>query len=159
MSRRLRIAASVFFAALTIVLAVLWVRSYWVVNNWQSVVVDHRALQWCSRHGGMYFAFHSFRTAEDEGNFSPHFGNYRYGTPEYALWVDDARPTFELRRITDRYGTHFAFVRLPYWFAMLSGGVLSAIAPFWKWRFSLRTLLIATTLIAVLLGSGIWLAS
>ena len=50
---------------------------------------------------------------------------------------------------------------LPFWFAMLFSTSF-AIVP-WRrqinWRFSLRTLLIATTLIAVVLGLVVWSSS
>ena len=42
-------------------------------------------------------------------------------------------------------------VHCPIWFAALLAAAVAA-APFLQWRFSLRTLLIATTLVAVGLG-------
>jgi hypothetical protein len=49
-----------------------------------------------------------------------------------------------------------ASIVMPYWFGALS---LAAIAtlPWLRWRFTLRTLLIATTLVAVVLGLIVWL--
>ena len=41
---------------------------------------------------------------------------------------------------------------LPHWFAALCPAALAAI-PWIRWRFSLRTLLIATTLVAAALGT------
>jgi hypothetical protein len=49
-------------------------------------------------------------------------------------------------------------VIVPHWFALVAAGSLSA-APWFRLRFSLRTLLIATTLIAVVLGLFVWLGS
>jgi hypothetical protein len=47
---------------------------------------------------------------------------------------------------------HFA-ISMPYWIAILVAGTLSAAPQInWSRRFSLRTLLIATTLVAALLG-------
>jgi hypothetical protein len=47
---------------------------------------------------------------------------------------------------------HFSFIA-PYWFLILLTAAIAA-APWLRWpkRFSLRTLLIATTLVAVVLG-------
>ena len=42
-------------------------------------------------------------------------------------------------------------IRVPYWF-LLVGSSLMAAVPWLPWRFTLRTLLIATTLVAVVLG-------
>jgi hypothetical protein len=45
---------------------------------------------------------------------------------------------------------------VPYWFAVMLMIVASA-TPWFPLRFSLRTLLIATTLVAVVLGLAVWL--
>jgi hypothetical protein len=52
------------------------------------------------------------------------------------------------------------YLQAPYW-ALVALTVLGAVLP-WirqlRWRFSLRTLLIATTLVAVVLGTIVWLS-
>ena len=54
-----------------------------------------------------------------------------------------------------KFDSYFApsawYVALPCWFLVITLGTLSGL-PWVKWRFSLRTLLIATTLVAVVLG-------
>jgi len=59
----------------------------------------------------------------------------------------------------DNYYT--GFVAIPHWFlALLLLGLTYVPWMPWhklRWRFSLRTLLIVTTLVAVMLGIGIWL--
>jgi hypothetical protein len=45
----------------------------------------------------------------------------------------------------------------PHWFLVLLSAAF-ATAPWIRWRFSLRTLLIATTLVAVVLGLIVWAA-
>jgi hypothetical protein len=48
-------------------------------------------------------------------------------------------------------------IAIPHWFGVLVLAVLCVLtSPLIRWRFSLRTLLIATTLIAVLLGAVIY---
>jgi hypothetical protein len=47
---------------------------------------------------------------------------------------------------------------VPYWFLAFFG-VCSIFAPWLHWRFSLRTLLIATTLIALVLGFAVYAMS
>ena len=49
-------------------------------------------------------------------------------------------------------------IKTPIWFVVAMCGLVAAI-PWLRWRFSLSTLLIATTLVAVVLGLGVWLAS
>jgi hypothetical protein len=48
-------------------------------------------------------------------------------------------------------------IRVPFWLMAIVTSVLAA-APWVPSRFSLRTLLIATTLVAVLLGLIVWLS-
>jgi hypothetical protein len=51
-----------------------------------------------------------------------------------------------------------SIVFAPYWFPVLVSAALSTAPLFpWRSRFSLRTLLIATTLVAVVLGLIVWL--
>ncbi len=49
-------------------------------------------------------------------------------------------------------------LRIPYWFTIAATCLVAVFpwTPFFSWRFSLRTLLIATTLIAVMLGLIVW---
>ncbi len=49
------------------------------------------------------------------------------------------------------------FLVMPYWFAVILSGTFAA-APWLPSHFSLRTLLIATTLFALALGTIVWLA-
>jgi hypothetical protein len=48
-------------------------------------------------------------------------------------------------------------ITLPHWCLILIASALAAV-PWLRWRFSLRTLLIATTLIAVVLGIIVWMS-
>lgn len=58
-----------------------------------------------------------------------------------------------------RSPTGGVFVAIPFWFSVLMA-VIAGAAPWlrWTYQFSLRTLLIATTLVAVVLWLGVWLA-
>jgi hypothetical protein len=71
------------------------------------------------------------------------------------------RPLYELWGFAFAYSnalriTAYAF---PHWFVVLLFTTLAAAPWLFKicWRFSLRTLLIATTLVAVVLGLIVWL--
>jgi hypothetical protein len=59
---------------------------------------------------------------------------------------------FLLQPLTDGY-----VVALPYWLLLFTFCV-GVAAPQLRWRFTLRTLLIATTLVAVVLGLIMWLS-
>jgi hypothetical protein len=47
------------------------------------------------------------------------------------------------------------FYAVPYWYLLLLSPVFGVI-PWLRWRFSISTLLLATTVIAVALGLGVW---
>jgi hypothetical protein len=48
-----------------------------------------------------------------------------------------------------------SFLVVPHWVIVIVTASMMA-APWLRWRFSLRTLLIATTLVAVVLGAAVW---
>ena len=53
--------------------------------------------------------------------------------------------------------TGYSFV-IPYWFLVLASGSLAMLLRLrWPWRFTLRSLFIATTFLAVVLGMSAWL--
>jgi hypothetical protein len=46
-------------------------------------------------------------------------------------------------------------IALPYWLLVITFAATTTL-PWLRWRFSLRTLLIATTLVAIVLGLVVW---
>jgi hypothetical protein len=52
-------------------------------------------------------------------------------------------------------GGGFILIGLPHWLAILIIGAVAAV-PWLRWQFSLRTLLITTTLVAVVLGIAVY---
>jgi hypothetical protein len=49
-------------------------------------------------------------------------------------------------------------VTVPYWFLVLASGSLSMLFRMrWPWQFNLRSLFVATTFLAVVLGMIAWL--
>jgi hypothetical protein len=71
----------------------------------------------------------------------------------------DVVPTKTLTGFSFRWeSTSFWYVQIPYWFLAISFTVFAALpwARSIQWRFSLRTLLIATTLVAVVLGTIVY---
>jgi hypothetical protein len=152
--RRTRIAVSILFGVLTVALCVLWVRSYW----WKDGAV------WVFAPG-RYIAVES-----DRGNLTSRFQDLRgQARFPYDGPMKLTELTFRSRWLStsDRFkgfGWHisrdFVLIASPYWFLVLTAATLglltAALRP--RWHFSLRTMLIATTLVAVVLGLGVWLA-
>ena len=84
------------------------------------------------------------RPVKDRAGAREHFAEYHL-----ALGFGRANP---------KAGASITIV--PFWFPMFlfaTGGVAAA-APWIKWRFSVRTLIIATTLVAVVLGIVVYVA-
>ena len=67
-------------------------------------------------------------------------------------WVEKNLRWFGAQRVKTPTGTWPA---IPFWLPTLFVGVLAGV-PWLRYRFSLRTLLIATTLIAMVLGVIVW---
>jgi hypothetical protein len=146
--RRLRIAASVFFAVVAVALCMLWVRSYWQSNILFRVDSNGMLTTFGSNSGYAYLVRrdisrvpllfkkpHGWKLDAGEA--------YSTATSGSAAWPE----------LTRQKGT----VTIPYWclVAVLAGAAAIPVLPT---RFSLRTLLIATTLVAVVLGLGVWAA-
>jgi hypothetical protein len=159
--RKLRIAWSVVSGIACLLLIVLWVRSYWY-RDFQ--IIDISASRWMhliSMHGRLSCGFANV----------PSLAQLSEGR-DYGLWrrrftelngsteiPPEARPPIlqSLLFYWHKYGDGVLII-IPYWFiviATLMFGALSWIR--WPKRFTLRTLLIATILVAVVLGLIVWL--
>jgi hypothetical protein len=191
MAPKLRIAASVFFVALTVALVVLWVRSYRKADQIHFPWTNRSSCVIASKSGRLVVV--SYRTGrhqreagrytypvDDDRSFPMgHVGQYEaavgFGTlqrPRYALPPPPAPsvpsvtlPLFAaLQRLATRGLTRQlpgAGVLIPYWSVVTPLAAAVCALCFQRprhWHFSLRTLLIATTLIAVLLGLIVWAA-
>jgi hypothetical protein len=145
--RKLRIAWSVASGVVAVLLIVLWVRSYW---KWDGVT--------CFRGS------RSFGIESERGRVLPYSQALPQQSVKWLLFSNDiggatpqsTHPAFRLVS----YPGYFS-VCIPYWFLTAITAVLAATPwlPWWSNRFSLRTLLIATTLLAVVLGLAVWVAA
>jgi len=140
--RKLRIAWSVTWGMVAVLLCVLWVRSYWFYE-----LVDNGVYRAGSGRGAVRiiykgsvpplpWLYHAEKLTEaDEHQWPKHKSPLKwYHRPDYAAgWI-------------------------AYWLMTVSA-LATCVLPWigWSTRFSLRTLLIATTLVALLLGLFVWL--
>jgi hypothetical protein len=139
--RKLRIAWSMFWGLACVLLMVLWVRSYYRYdsgtwhNGWGALI---------DSEGGR-LAIATFRS----GDLSRPMGTgfYLESDPRESVWWGNSTFCFGVE--TGDFDLPFYFV--PYWLPFSIVALCAAI-PWLRWRFSLRTLLIATTLVAVVLG-------
>jgi hypothetical protein len=147
--RKLRIAWSVAWglvAVLLCVLCVLWARSYW----WRESLVGNLSpyvplLSLSSDAGQLKYA-----DVRRDG-ISP---------SEFAIISRRAEESLKIvgafdSRLVAGFGIRLArdswAMAAPHWFPAVVFAALAAL-PWIRWRFRLRTLLIATTLVAVVLG-------
>jgi hypothetical protein len=144
--RRLRIVWTVFFAVLTVALCVLWVRSYWWLESVHLPVARYRTVIAASVSGviGLSMSYYGLpleftkRPANDYADERVK----RKLPPISSAW-------FSVRWTPNGIG-----VVSPDWF-LVSTFVAVATVPWLRsfpYRFSLRTMLIAITLVAVVLG-------
>jgi hypothetical protein len=123
--RKLRIAWSVAWGVVAVLLCVLWVRSYWVSDS----LLLPKGNRITVMRGWIY--------VNERFNISK---NASVPSPQYNATSSSGIP------IPDGVGPH-----IPLWcFAAVTSTL--TVLPWFRFRFSLRTLLIATTLVAVGLG-------
>lgn len=133
--RKLRIAWSVALGSVAMLLACMWMRSYWLHEETAGSISGSKILSITSDRGEFAFGIVTNR---------PHI-DFKYVK---------AAPTNQFSRWRLQYvsaGDAWV-VFIPYWFPTLVFGTFAAV-PWIRCRYSVRTLLIATTLVAVALGA------
>jgi hypothetical protein len=165
MLRYLRVAFSITCLIACVLLIVLWVRSYWQYQMLLVRLNTSSDLQILSYRGKVAtiisppkitIATRSFRMAPRAGYTSNDAWEWSHGSVESGLGGElqdnfeaDRRNPFESRE------SERTTIITPDWFLVLISAVV-AIPPWLRLRFSLRTLLIATALVAAVLGSTVW---
>jgi hypothetical protein len=142
MKRRLRIAVSVFFALVAIALCVLWVRSYW-----------HAGEGWVRLTAQQFIVF-DFR-AGHLAMWSKEIDS-KIPTPFYD-WDSHPIDFPSKLRIWGRFTASYNDIEFPFWWLIVVSG-MGSVSPLFR-RFSLRTMLIATTFVAIVLGLAVWMSA
>jgi hypothetical protein len=145
MMRYFRYAAAAFFALLAIGFAALWVRSYYRADAIYGYFGPDSSVELRS-HRGVAGCIIEFDSADNAAT-------NRWWLQSRAV---DPEPLsgsgFSLS--LDPWPT---WVTVPHWFLALSSLGLAALFAFKRiWRYSLRTILVATTLLAGLLGLAVY---
>jgi hypothetical protein len=142
--RKLRIAFSVTCGIACVLLMVLWVRSYWWCDDLIGPLGTTQSFCFWSDHGhiGISFVGEPLKSLADGGSWAV-----------ASEWTGDVPPSKTVIPWLPSWATE-NYVTFPNWYLVLLMG-LSIAAPWYHWssRFSLRTLLIATTLVALILGA------
>lgn len=147
---RRNIALCASFAALTLLLSAMWLRSLWWKDEVVWIFAPDRFIQVESDRGNLLSAFRDMRRVVRSPSNHPRTFTFR------SRWLSTSD---RYRGFGGYVSRQFAFIASPYWFLVLTAATLGMLtAPLRpSWRFSLRSLFIATTLLAVLLGLIMWL--
>jgi hypothetical protein len=141
---KLRIALSAVSGIVCVLLVGLWLRSYW----WH-FYVEYRGTE----IGIMVQS--DFGQLTVDIRLGPFAGKAKWYVISRPLQPVDFVPENERCFEVHRHEFGGYFVAIPYWFPVIIFATLAAL-PWLPWRFSLRTLLIATTLVAIVLGLVVW---
>jgi hypothetical protein len=133
--RKLRIAWSATCGILCLLLVALWVRSCWRHDVIFRTNANSQVIGAASVSGTLFLQ----RADVDPGIFSQ---GWHYKQMPGKLYFEG---------FTWKSSPAYFLIGVPIWFAIVLG-LAGSTLPWLPWRFSLRTLLIAMTLVAVLLG-------
>jgi hypothetical protein len=178
--RKLRIAWSLFWGLAALLLIVLWARSYSYLDIVKGPWLSGRAFQVASTTGrflvtrfqltkGDHFGWVRSTQSQVDDNFNSdpkitylknqldmmRLAEQHGSEPDekrYSLMIEDMNRKIAALRVS--YANQFstrATWRVPIWCVVISAATLAAV-PWLPNRFSLRTLLIATSLVALVLG-------
>jgi len=144
--RKLRIVWSVAWGVVAILLCVLWARSVW----WMDKLVVARASEITVIESSLSQITYSSSGWIDRG---PDKSSWRLRTQK--VQADKRVLANGFSFFSGPYDGDFA-LSFPHWCPILTLALLACL-PWFPYRFSLRTLLIGTTLVAVLLGLVVYL--
>jgi hypothetical protein len=153
--RKLRIAWSVVWGLFAVLLIVLWTRSY----VWQEEIgytfADRRELSCTSFRGCLQFVWDDTIFPQTPS------GKWIWGSYHIKETYGNDPLKIATRPWNAEISTDYLYLGVPHWsLLLLTLGM--AVIPWTRQlqrRFSLRTLLIATTLLAVILGLVVYAAS
>jgi hypothetical protein len=150
--RKLRIAWSVGWGLAAVLLIALWVRGAYYYDFFYHDLANKRGIVVESARGKITAEYIGDPVVFDSGYGTEpaHIGGLRLT----GNLSDDTHAGFRFSTFSIYTGSQNAVVCVvPLWFLSLLTGIVAA-TPWINWskRFSLRTLLIATTLVAVVLG-------
>jgi hypothetical protein len=143
--RKLRIAWSVGWGLLAVLLIALWVRSYWWYDR-IAIYSSTQAFGVASFHGELVYGSNSITNSSTK-SLPWWYWSCEYITPVTRAPSDSYPKTMGFAWHSGEW-SHYTFI--PHWFP-LAMATLFAVVTWIPLRFSLRTLLIATTLVAVVL--------
>jgi hypothetical protein len=161
LSRIPRITWTVAWGVAAVLLVALWVRSYWRQDYMLGWASDSRTISSLSSNGWLSLDSQWFNKTSEPSQLPNWEITSRIIQPDPIFGTSPRLaplPGWNWHSYATRRNASRGLV-VPYWFLVVLA--IAFAAPPWihklNWRFSLRTLLIATTLLSVLLGLVVWL--
>jgi hypothetical protein len=170
MLKTLRIAVTALCLTECVLFVALWVRSYWTLDLVSRVTSTGQISSFGSNKGTVYFVRMPLAPVRGYGGGRGAYGGSYGGGQLVAGYGRGMGGGFGPRpqgwqhssgKVNERAGDeNFQWeitggktkIKFPHWLIVLGASAMAA-APWVSYRFSLRTLLIATTLVAVVLGA------
>jgi hypothetical protein len=161
MLRRLLNIASIVSLVACVALMGMWVRSYYAYDMLTGHFGDTEGIQISSRSGKVV----SYLGAPNNGDLTASviypWSVESYGIGELRAAALPSSPRGRLDRFGFAEGTTslgFALLIIPFWFVALLGGTLAMLFQLrWPLRFTLRSMFVFTTFLAIVLGMIAWL--
>jgi hypothetical protein len=152
--RYLRITWTVFCGIACVLLIVLWVRSYWWTDLiFEEVVVPQTRFR--SQTISLSNGFGVLAIARQLGGLWPPRHGWQHITSKVTAADDKWKQSIVRSSFIWENSAIGFHIRVPHWSLVLILGSIGVLSWFPR-RFTLRALLIATTLVAVVLGVIAW---
>jgi hypothetical protein len=147
--RKVRIAWSVVWSVVAVLLCVLWMRSYWASDYFINYLYDFDIT---SDRGTVEFLL--WEQTEIWKDLADEPSVLRSFPTDNSF---DVPRQFQYSQFRDMFDGINTNIHLPHWFLLLMVSMIASV-PWLRRRFSVRSLLIATTLVGVGLGTIIALS-
>jgi hypothetical protein len=150
--RYLRLGLIAGATTVLILLIAIWMVSYSKVDFAWIQFSPTRTISVISCKGYVSFGTPPIKYYRDKGSLG-YWDHYRYVANEFSLLAGNTQSHLGVYWTSTQPAPRGLQVIVPYWMLTLFVGALN-FTLLWKrqWRFSLRTLLIATTVVALALG-------
>jgi hypothetical protein len=160
MLRRLLNIASIVCLVACVALMAMWVRSYRWHDHVGGSVTDTQVFLIETIPGRLHLIRAELSKPDKDDPYRPlRRWQYLSGQINSVEFQKPAIPHGYLAAVGfDWYLSRVSWLNVPFWFLILtSGGLAMVFRIRWPWRFNLRSLFIATTFLAVVLGMIAWL--
>jgi hypothetical protein len=149
--RNFHIAWSVAWGVVAVLLVVLWIRSYWWFDWLDAAITPgHSGI-------GVQSAFGKFRVLMFYDSVDPIWWSWNASKLE-GFVARSAAEVIGKSKLFDTSVRGAFVVTVPQWLGVFAVTLIAALPWLPLKRFSLRTLLIATTLFALVLGLIVWMS-